>query len=129
MEMPAHPRSPSIGYPITWVAYAWLVSSFLFSPPPFFSLFVLGAFVSPQNSQICQVNQPLRFLQLCTFRPGVCELAEGGPPVGTLFTFEAIRGGAPEKCSYAGRGRRVEFLTVATSPLPLKPIMRHTADI
>lgn len=95
MEIPAHPPSPSIGYPITWVAYAFLFSFFLF-------FFFLQLPLSSENQALRRGAgfvklPPCKFFQLCIFRLGMCELAESGLPVGALFTFEAIRVRAPEE--------------------------------
>lgn len=56
MEIPARPPTLSIGYPITWVIYAFLFSSFLF---PFFPSFVHVEIVSvewPDLSSYCPLN-------------------------------------------------------------------------
>lgn len=67
----------------------------------FFLLFFL--FFCPLRISLCRMAgfvklPPPKFLQLCIFRLGICELAKSGLPIATLFTFEAIRVKAPEKC-------------------------------
>lgn len=40
---------------------------------------------------------PSKFLQLCVCKLGICELAENGPPISTLLTFEGRKSESPRK--------------------------------
>lgn len=89
MEIPARPPPP-IDTPLHG---SCMLSSFLSFPSP----------LSSENQSLCRVAgsvklPPSKFLQLCIFRLGVCELAKSGLPIAALFTFEAIRMRGPEKC-------------------------------
>lgn len=61
-----------------------------------FSLFFLFPFFCTQRNSLSVERPdlssycPLKFLQLCIFRLGICELAQSGLPICALFTFEAI---------------------------------------
>lgn len=76
---------------------------------------------------------PSKFLQLCIRRLGICELAESGLPIGTLFTSEVPRVRvSEEKKNHVNMQEEAEGLGLwlsLTSLLPLKPILRHTVDI
>lgn len=59
--------------------------------------------LSSENESLCRMARfvklpPPKFLQLCIFRLGICELAKSRLPIAAVFTFEAIRVRAPEKC-------------------------------
>lgn len=70
--------------------------------PFFFLSLSLFSFLCPHRNSLCRVAGfvkllPSKFLQLCVFRLGICELAQSGLPIWALFTFEAIIVRAQEK--------------------------------
>lgn len=129
------PSSPSVGPPLhgSHMRFSFLFSVFLFFF--LFLSFLFFCFLCPLRISLCRMPgfvklPPSKFLQLCIVRLWYLWISCKWATNRYFIYIRSHESESPRKTvNMQEEAEGLSFWLLLTSPLPLKPIMRHTADI